>query len=119
MTAALGLGAPMLTAPQGWPVEGEGTPAAGRLGVGLVHLVIHATRGRRGVSRARAKSMSLHRSPRVGPAHAGCGHENPDRIQPVVAYVSEEGAQLLRAPDLPLGRCAVGGADVIGLLWGT
>ena len=104
---------------EGGRVEGEGASAAWRLGVGLVHLVVDGHPGQawrqpgpNEVDIAPAEAREL------GPAHAGRGHEDPERVQPVVAHVGEEGAQLLGAPDLPLGRCAVGWVDVVGPVLG-
>jgi hypothetical protein len=88
---------------KGGRVQGEGASAAGRLGVGLVHLVVD---GHPGQARRQPSPGEVDVAPpeagEFGPAHAGRGHEDPERVEPVVAHVGEEGAQLLRAPDLPL-----------------
>jgi hypothetical protein len=100
---------------EGGRVEGEGASPAGRLGVGLVHLVVD---GHPGQSRRQPGPGEVDVAPaeagQLGPTHASRGHQDPERVQPVVAHVSEEGAQLLRAPDLPLRRCAMRWVDVIG-----
>ena len=43
-------------------------------------------------------------SPATSPTHAGGGEQQPGGVQPVGSDVVEEGAELLRAPDMHL-RC--------------